>query len=637
MAGLIPQQFIDDLLDRTDIIEIIDGRVALRKSGQNYSGLCPFHNEKSPSFTVSQTKQFYHCFGCGAHGNAIGFLMEFDRMEFPQAVESLARQAGVEVPVERNANPEKKKQQDSLYDQLEKAQLHFSLQLRQHPAKERAVNYLKGRQLTGETAKSFGIGYAPPGWENLREALSSSDKDEQQLIEAGLLIKREDRDGCYDRFRDRIMFPIRDNRGRTIAFGGRVLGDDKPKYLNSPESPVFHKGNELYGLYEAKQASSRLSRFLIVEGYMDVVALAQHDIHYSVATLGTSTSDAHLKKLFRMVSEIVICFDGDAAGRKAAARALDTALPILEDGHQIRFLFLPEGEDPDSLVHKEGKDAFEQRLNHAMTLSDYLFASVSEDLDISSLDGKARMSKLALGKMHPMPRGMLYELMIQQLAEMTGLSIDSLKESAAKTSTPKPASSASTPAQPEYSTDHQPPENTAGYENYADIPDYSSDYQSDLDQSPPPTFSQGGRPRSRVTEPADKAAALLLHHPELADCVEDIEVLRNIDSPGMLQLVELLEFLKSHPQSNTAAILAHCQGAHGEEAAEALKSLAEREQLVTPDNVENYFQSSLSLLQKHHNEQQRDQLIEQAKHTPLTSDEKQRLLALFEATKNKSK
>jgi len=632
MAGLIPQQFIDDLLDRTDIIEIIDGRVALRKSGQNYSGLCPFHNEKSPSFTVSQTKQFYHCFGCGAHGNAIGFLMEFDRMEFPQAVESLARQAGVEVPVERNANPEKKKQQDSLYDQLEKAQQHFSLQLRQHTSKERAVNYLKGRQLTGETAKTFGIGYAPPGWENLREALSSSEKDEQQLIEAGILIKREDRDGCYDRFRDRIMFPIRDNRGRTIAFGGRVLGDDKPKYLNSPESPVFHKGNELYGLYEAKQACNRLSRFLIVEGYMDVVALAQHGIHNAVATLGTSTSDAHLSKLFRMVSEIVICFDGDDAGRKAARRALDTALPVLEDGRQVRFLFLPDGEDPDSLVHKEGKEAFTQRLDQAMTLTDYLFSSVSEELDISSLDGKARMSKLALEKMHPMPRGMLYELMIQQLAEMTGLSVESLKESAAKTFTSKPTSNPSPSAQPEYSADYHPPENSNNHDNYADI---DIDYQSDFDQAPPPKASQGSR--SRVTEPADKAAALLLHRPELAECVEDIDALRNIDSPGIPQLVELLELLKSHPQPNTAGVLALWQGTHGEESAEALKSLAEREQLVTPDNIKNYFKSSLSLLQKHHNEQQRDQLIEQAKHTPLTSDEKQRLLALFEATKNKSK
>lgn len=633
MAGLIPQQFIDDLLDRTDIIEIIDDRVALRKSGQNYSGLCPFHNEKSPSFTVSQTKQFYHCFGCGAHGNAIGFLMEFDRMEFPQAVESLARQAGVEVPVERNANPEKKKQQDSLYDQLEKAQQHFSLQLRQHPSKERAITYLKGRQLTGETAKTFGIGYAPPGWENLREALSSSEKDEQQLIEAGLLIKREDREGCYDRFRDRIMFPIRDNRGRTIAFGGRVLGDDKPKYLNSPESPVFHKGNELYGLYEAKQACSRLSRFLIVEGYMDVVALAQHGIHYAVATLGTSTSDAHLSKLFRMVSEIVICFDGDAAGRKAAARALDTALPILEDGRQVRFLFLPEGEDPDSLVHQEGCDAFTARLDQAMTLTDYLFATVSEDLDLNSLDGKARMSKLALEKMHPMPRGMLYELMIQQLSEMTGLSTDSLKETAAKTTTSKPTNNTSTTTQqPDYVAGHHPPESA---ENYDDFIGYDMDYQSDFDQAPPPTPSQGGRPRSRVTEPADKAAALLLHHPELANDVEDIDALRNINSPGIPQLVELLVFLKNHPQSNTAAILAHCQGAHGEEAVEALKSLAEREQLVTPDNVENYFKSSLSLLQKHHNEQQLEQLLEQAKHTPLTSDEKQQLQALL-LTKHQS-
>jgi len=632
MAGLIPQQFIDDLLDRTDIVEIIDGRVSLRKSGQNYSGLCPFHNEKSPSFTVSQTKQFYHCFGCGAHGNAIGFLMEFDRMEFPQAVESLARQAGVEVPVERNANPEKKKQQDSLYDQLERAQQFFTQQLRQHPTRDKAINYLKGRQLTGETAKTFGIGYAPPGWDNLHKELVKADQDEQQLIEAGMLVKREDRDGCYDRFRDRIMFPIRDNRGRTIAFGGRVLGDDKPKYLNSPESPVFHKGNELYGLYEAKQASNRLSRFLIVEGYMDVVALAQHGIHYAVATLGTSTSDTHLNKLFRMVSEIVICFDGDDAGRKAAGRALDTALPILEDGRQIRFLFLPDGEDPDSLVHKEGQEAFTKRLDHATTLTDYFFASVSEGLDTGSLDGKARMSKLALQKMQPMPRGMLYELMIQQLAEMTGLSTQSLKETAAKAPLPKPVASVNTAA--EHSESHSYPESTEGYDDYSG---YDNNFQPDYDNHQPSAPAKKARPRSRVTEPAEKAAALLLHHPELAKVVADIDELRTIDSPGMPQLLELLELLNEQPQLNTAGILAHWQGAHGEEPTEALKSLAEREQLVTHDNIQDYFQSSLSLLQKHHNEQQLEQLLEHASHTPLTSDEKQQLQALLQAKHQKAK
>jgi len=631
MAGLIPQQFIDDLLDRTDIVEIIDGRVSLRKSGQNYSGLCPFHNEKSPSFTVSQTKQFYHCFGCGANGNAIGFLMEFERLEFPAAVEAIARNAGIEMPVERQANPEKKKQQDSLYDQLERAQQFFSQQLRQHPSREKAINYLKGRQLTGETAKTFGIGYAPPGWENLHKELAKAEQDEQQLIEAGMLVKREDRDGCYDRFRDRIMFPIRDNRGRTIAFGGRVLGDDKPKYLNSPESPVFHKGNELYGLYEARQASNRLSRFLIVEGYMDVVALAQHGIHYAVATLGTSTSDAHLNKLFRMVSEIVICFDGDDAGRKAAARALDTTLPILEDGRQIRFLFLPDGEDPDSLVHKEGKEAFTTRLDQAMTLTDYFFASVSEGLNLDSLDGQARMSKLALEKMHPMPRGVLYELMLKQLAKITDLSVESLKENAAKVAPAKPKPNVSMPA--DFNEDHPYPDDSGDYDHYSDY-DHQPSYGNQPSSVPAKASNQR---RSRVTEPAEKAAALLLHHPELANLIEDIEPLRTIDSPGMQQLVELLSLLKEHPQSNTASILAHWQGMHGEEAVEELKSLASREQLVAQDNIETYFKNTLSLLQKHHNEQQLEQLLDHAKHTPLTSDEKQQLQALLQAKHAKPK
>lgn len=545
--------------------------------------------------------------------------MEFERLEFPVAVEILARQAGVEVPVERNANPEKKKKQDNLYDQLDKAQQHFALQLRQHPSKERAVNYLKGRQLTGTTAKRFGIGYAPPGWKNLRDALAKTEKDEQQLIEAGLLIKREDHDGCYDRFRDRIIFPIRDNRGRAIAFGGRVLGDDKPKYLNSPESPVFHKGNELYGLYEARQASNRLSRFLIVEGYMDVVALAQHDINYAVATLGTSTSEAHLNKLFRMVPEVIFCFDGDDAGRKAASRALETALPILEDGRQIRFLFLPEGEDPDSLVHKEGNKNFTKRLDQAMTLTEYFFTSVSEGLDVDSLDGQARLSKLVLEKMHPMPRGVFYELMLKQLSEITGLSPQTLKQNAAQT----PAATVIAPSHDYY---------TRGYENIPEPSDYG-DYE---DFSAAPAAPQHATPRrSRVTEPAEKATALLLHHPELASCVENIDVLRSIDSPGMLLLVELLELLTNHPQSNTAGVLAHFQGTHGEDATNTLKALAEREQITAPEDIQNYFLMSLALLQKHHQKEQLEQLIEQDKHTPLTSAEKQQMKALIEATSRK--
>lgn len=620
MAGLIPQQFIDDLLDRTDIVEVIDGRVALKKSGQNYSGLCPFHNEKSPSFTVSQSKQFYHCFGCGAHGNAISFLMEFERLEFPAAVESLARQAGLEVPVENSANPEKKKKQDSLYDQLQKAEQFFSLQLRQHTSKERAINYLKQRQLTGQTAKAFAIGYAPPGWENLREALATTSKDEQQLIEAGLLIKREDREGCYDRFRDRIIFPIRDTRGRTIAFGGRVLGDDKPKYLNSPESPVFHKGNELYGLYEARKASNRLTRFLIVEGYMDVVALAQHGIHYAVATLGTSTSTAHLNKLFRMVPEVIFCFDGDEAGRKAASRALETALPILEDGRQIRFLFLPEGEDPDSLVHKEGQAAFTQRLDQATPLTDYFFESVSAGLDTSSLDGQARLSKLALAKMQAMPRGVLYELMLNQLAGMTGLSAESLKQSAAQT--PPPAPVHDQPAVDDY---------TQGYENIP-FPADDSGYEA---FSPPrePPFTK--KSRSRVTEPAEKATFLLLHNPELAKSVADLDALRHIDCPGMPRLVELLDLLKKQPELGVHGILAHWQVAHGAAASRELTEIAERELLLDKPQQEKSFTETLALLQKHHQKKQLDQLLEHARHTPLTTEEQELMRALFAATKKK--
>ena len=376
MAGLIPQTFIDDLLSRADIVDVVDKRVTLKKSGKNYTACCPFHKEKTPSFSVQPERQFYYCFGCGAGGNAIGFIMDFDQVDFPQAVESLARDNGMEVPREENAAAARRQSENSkLFDALDKAGNFYSQQLRRHGQRKSAVDYLKSRGLSGEIARDFGIGYAPPGWDNLLTAVAA-DKDEQALLfKAGMLIEKEARkpEGedsggehntvrYYDRFRDRIIFPIRDSRGRTIAFGGRVLGDDKPKYLNSPETPVFHKGSELYGLFEAKKANNKLKRILMVEGYMDVIALAQMGIRNSVATLGTATSNRHLTRLFRIVPEVVFCFDGDDAGRSAAWRALETSLPEMQDGRQLKFLFLPEGEDPDSLVRKIGETEFKETL-----------------------------------------------------------------------------------------------------------------------------------------------------------------------------------------------------------------------------------------------------------------------------------
>lgn len=437
MAGRIPESFIDDLLDRLDIVEVIDRRVKLKKSGRNYMACCPFHDEKTPSFSVNQEKQFYHCFGCGAGGNMIGFLMDYERLEFPRCIETLADMAGLEIPREASVFQEEPQLKRNIYTLLEKAASHYQRLLKEHPNRSRVVDYLKSRGLSGEIARDFGIGYAAPGWDNLLTTLGSKDDDKQLLIDGGMLIEKPEENKCYDRFRDRIMFPIHDNRGRVIAFGGRVLGDDKPKYLNSPETPVFHKGRELYGLYQARKNNRQLQQLIVVEGYMDVVALAQHGIGYAVATLGTATSTDHIKRIFRQCPEVVFCFDGDEAGRKAAIRALESALPVMEDGRQAKFLFLPQGEDPDSLVRKVGCNEFKRLIDKADPLENYLFDHLAQDIDISSLEGRARMSKLAAPLIAQLPQGVFKSLMMGSLAQRTGLAEDKLLEIIAQQPKPK--------------------------------------------------------------------------------------------------------------------------------------------------------------------------------------------------------
>lgn len=414
MAGLIPQSFINDLLDRVDIVDIIDTRLQLKKAGKNYQALCPFHSEKSPSFSVSPDKQFYHCFGCGMSGTALTFLMEHDRLEFVEAVETLAASVGLEVPREAgrrvvgDGNAE-------IYQLLDAASTFYQQQLRQAPV---AIEYLKGRGVTGVVAKEFAIGYAPPGWDAMLKQYSGKKK---QLLAAGLVIEN-DKGRTYDRFRERVLFPIRDTRGRTIGFGGRVMRkEDTPKYLNSPETPVFQKGKELYGLYEARRAVRQLERLLVVEGYMDVVALAQHGIPYAVASLGTATSTTHFQKMYRNVSEVVCCFDGDNAGRQAAWRALENALPALEDGRQLKFMFLPDGEDPDTLVRSQGKEHIETLVGNAISGLEYLFNQLTSGLDMESMDGRARLASLAEPHINKVPDGVLKQLMRQRLGELTGL------------------------------------------------------------------------------------------------------------------------------------------------------------------------------------------------------------------------
>ena len=421
----LQQAFIDQVLDRTDIVDVVDRRVKLKKAGKNYSACCPFHEEKTPSFSVNPQKQFYYCFGCGAGGNALGFIMDYERMDFREAIEVLAQAAGLEMPPEDADNAPQVDHQKPLYESMEKASRLYEAMLRQHEDRSTAINYLKQRGLSGEIARDFRIGFAPEGWDNLKSTLQSED-ELQHAISAGLLIQN-DKGRQYDRFRDRIIFPIVNQRGKVIAMGGRVLGDGKPKYLNSPETPLFSKSHELYGLHHIRKFAKNLSRIVVVEGYMDVIALAQFGIHYSVATLGTSVGKPHLEMLFRRVDQVVFCFDGDDAGRKAAFRGMEAALPMMEDGRGVKFLFLPEGEDPDSVVRSKGAQHLEHLFSNADPLETFLFTQMSEGIDLATMDGKARLSKLVAPYINLIPDGVFKTLLFKSLADRTDMDVDSLR------------------------------------------------------------------------------------------------------------------------------------------------------------------------------------------------------------------
>ena len=417
LAGRIPQHFINDLIDRADIVSVIDERVTLKKTGKNYTGLCPFHDEKTPSFSVSPDKQFFHCFGCQENGTVLTFLMKYERLEFVEAVEMLARDMGMEVPREQGRGPVVKVDED-LYTVLEQAERFYRNQLR---GASTAVDYLKGRGLTGEIARDFGIGYAPAEWHGVSEALTNERVSEEKLLTAGLLTKN-DKGRVYDRFRDRIMFPIRDTRGRVIAFGGRILSQDGgPKYLNSPETPIFFKAQELYGLYEARKALRNIEELLVVEGYMDVVALAQNGIVNAVATLGTATGEAHFKKLYRYADRVVCCFDGDKAGRSAAWRALESALPVLNEHRQLKFAFLPDGEDPDSLIRTQGQPAFQGFIDNAVPALEFLLSRLADGLDLATLDGRAKFIGLASPYVEKITPGVLRDLVQARVRDLGGM------------------------------------------------------------------------------------------------------------------------------------------------------------------------------------------------------------------------
>ncbi len=542
MSGRIPQHFIDDLLARVNIVDVIDSRIKLKRAGKNYSALCPFHKEKSPSFSVSPDKQFYYCFGCGAGGNALGFVMEYEHLNFPEAVEELSKTVGIEVPREhdRNQDLERDKRVKQQFGILEQASGYYQQQLRVHAERQKAVNYLRQRGLSGQIAARFNLGYAPPGWDNLLGTLAGEDQSGADLLlKSGMLVENEEKQSRYDRFRDRIMFPIRDMRGRVIGFGGRVLTDEKPKYLNSPETDTFHKGRELYGLYEARQHSGSLDRLMIVEGYMDVVSLAQHGLTWSVATLGTATTEAHLERIFKLVPEVIFCFDGDKAGRQAALRALDTAVPVMRDGLVARFLFLPEGEDPDTLIRKEGLEVFTQRVAEALPFSEYFFKSLSEGLELTSMDGRAQLATQALPLIQKMPASLLQQMMLERITDITGLSLEQLNAVVNLQQTVEPV------AQP------SPPSSERGLQEVA-VP-RAEGLKSGYFQSRP---AQGLVERSGARiNLVNSAISILLHRPDLAATSVSSEELKGIEIQNIDLLKNLLGYLQTHPEASLGTLL----------------------------------------------------------------------------------
>ena len=593
MAGLIPQTFIDDLLSRADIVDVVDKRVTLKKSGKNYSACCPFHKEKTPSFSVQPERQFYYCFGCGAGGNAIGFIMNFDQMDFPQAVESLARDNGMEVPREESAAATRRQSENSkLFEILEEASKFYCNQLRHHEQRKSAVDYLKSRGVSGEVARDFSIGYAPPGWDNLLKATADGASAQQTLLKAGLVVEKESRGSgsgennsseetrYYDRFRHRIIFPILDSRGRTIAFGGRVLGDDKPKYLNSPETPVFHKGAELYGLFEAKKFNNKLKRILIVEGYMDVIALAQMGIRNSVATLGTATSDRHLTRLFRLVPEVVFCFDGDNAGRTAAWRALEASLPEMQDGRQVKFLFLPEGEDPDTLVRKIGEEEFNKLIEQATPLEQFFFDKLSEGLDIKTIEGRARLSNVAKPLIAKFPQGIYGQLMLDKLSQTLGVASESLDKLQRAQAPRKESNTAPPPPSPPFASG-------------PDSPDFDTTMTPSSESWTPRPKQEAGSTLNVYRKPATvKAIELLLQNPEVAMAItQDLSPLHSAGDEGRQLLLSLIGMIKRDPETDTPTLLGYCSGSPFGNQITRLKS-----ENITP--VEGLEQEFLQIVDK---------------------------------------
>ncbi len=579
MAGKIPRNFIDDLLARTDIVELVDSKVGLKKAGKDYQACCPFHNEKSPSFTVSQDKQFYHCFGCGANGNAISFVMEYDKLEFVDAIEELASLLNLDVPREKGTSsaPERTAaQKRSDYDLMLHTARFYQHQLKHHSNSAAVIDYVKGRGLSGETVKKFMIGYAPSEWEALCQQLGRTKEQKEQLVE--LKLASEKTPGRqFDFFRDRLMFPIRDKRGRVIAFGGRVMqADQGPKYLNSPETRIFHKGFELYGLYEAKQAHKKLEHVLIVEGYMDVVALAEQGIEYAVAALGTATTSEHMHTLFRTTDKVICCYDGDRAGRDAAWRALENALPYLNDGKALHFVFLPDGEDPDSLVQQEGKTQFEQRLSQADDFTKVLFNKLSQEVDLTLDSGKAKLLSAALPLIEKIPSEFYQENILEQLGRLIGRTREQLNS---RLKTPK---------------------------------------------------QQHAVERKFKITPMRQAIGILIQHPQLAKSVPHLPELAQMNIAGIGLLLRLQERALQKDNANTAVLL---ESFRDSEDYEPLVKLATWQHQISDERLETVFQNTFKFIEDQCLNYRLETLLIKDKTQGLSSDEKLECHLLMTALK----
>lgn len=613
----LQQAFIDQILDRTDIVDVVDRRVKLKKAGKNYSACCPFHQEKTPSFSVNPEKQFYYCFGCGAGGNALGFIMDYERMEFREAIESLAQAAGIDMPAEEVDSAPQVDNQKPLYESMERATKLYEGFLRQHKDRGRVVDYLKRRGLSGEVARDFRLGFAPEGWDNLMQTLPD-EASVGHALTAGLLIEN-DKGRKYDRFRDRVIFPIVNQRGKVIAMGGRVLGDGKPKYLNSPETPLFSKSHELYGLHHIRKFAKNLSRIVVVEGYMDVIALAQFGIHYAVATLGTSVGKPHLDLLFRRVEQVVFCFDGDDAGRKAAFRGMEAALPMMEDGRQVKFLFLPEGEDPDTVVRSKGAPHLEHMFDTAAPLEQFLFEQMGAGIDLTTMDGKARLSKLVAPYINQIPDGVYKTLLFKSLAERTDMDVESLRRLREVQETPSNSESSHN----DYS-DMSPPTKEDDYAQFGNAPLSDHDEANPYDDMTQVAEIDSGFNDGVVM----RALGLIALHPPAALLVSDEVIPDSSDRTASL-LREVVSLVRETPEMSTAALLGYWTNT---DEGEALSAAAAKEVIDTESEINEHL---LAILNKLSRDRRADLLrtraheLKAVPYTELNNEQKRELVTLM--------